>query len=137
MPPRRTDVCVAALTVQQPAALVQCSQVAEDETGHDVVGHQLTLIDAGLHQQAELWHGHTCTHAHTRSKECLVTVFVCCLLDSTMTVDAQYPFFRGTFSSNTFILQTTFHTAALLFTFQTKTCLLIINPPLVLMYNSL
>lgn len=43
-----------ALTIEQPAAVVYRSQVTQDEAGHDVIGYQLTLINTGLHQQAEL-----------------------------------------------------------------------------------
>lgn len=50
--PIRNERCYK-LTVEQPAALVQSSQVTQDETRHDIIGYQLTLIDAGLHQQAE------------------------------------------------------------------------------------
>ncbi len=42
------------LTIEQPAALVQRSEVTQDETGHDIIGDQLTLINAGLCQQTEL-----------------------------------------------------------------------------------
>lgn len=41
-------------TINQPAALIHRSQVAEYETRHYVIGYQLTLINRGLHQQAEL-----------------------------------------------------------------------------------
>lgn len=46
-------------TIKQPAAVVYPPQVVQDDAGHDGVGDQLSLIDAGLHQQAELCHGKT------------------------------------------------------------------------------
>lgn len=47
------SVLVRRPTVEQPAALPQPSQVTQDQTGNDIIGHQLTLVDAGLHQQAK------------------------------------------------------------------------------------
>lgn len=40
-------------TIQQPAALAQFPQVVQDQAGNDVIRYQLTLIDAGLHQQTQ------------------------------------------------------------------------------------
>lgn len=50
------------LTIKQPAALTYSSQVTQDDTGHDVIRYQLTLIDTGLHQQAQFWNTHTQDH---------------------------------------------------------------------------
>lgn len=40
-------------TVEQPAAVLQSSQVLQDETRYDVIRNQLTLVDAGFHQQTQ------------------------------------------------------------------------------------
>lgn len=50
-----TFVLVRRPTVEQPAALPQPSQVTQDQTGNDIIGYQLTLVDAGLHQQTKFW----------------------------------------------------------------------------------
>lgn len=40
-------------TVQQPAAVLQSSQVFQDEARDNIVRNQLTLINTGFHQQTQ------------------------------------------------------------------------------------
>lgn len=42
-------------TIEQPAAVLQSPQVFQDETGHDIIRNQLTLINTGLHQQTQFF----------------------------------------------------------------------------------
>lgn len=42
-------------TIEQPAAVLQSPQVFQDETRHDIIGNQLTLINTGLHQQTQFF----------------------------------------------------------------------------------
>lgn len=40
-------------TIEQPAAVLQSSQVFQDKTRYDIIRNQLTLIDTGFHQQTQ------------------------------------------------------------------------------------
>ncbi len=45
------------VTVQKPAGLLQTPQTGQDEARDDIIGNQLTLIDARLHQETQICAG--------------------------------------------------------------------------------